>query len=568
LEADDLTSAQKDAGPSQEPEGVTEKQDAPISASGPEDAAPKGATDVPSKKKRKPKAKDDQKIQPDAKQSGLEKKVEEPAAAIATVGGAPESQKVEEKAPETNEKLQVNEEPKPERVQMPISTAPEPEAEGVQEKHEEAVPEQKPEQPSGSQGLEESKWKFDEQNTATMPPAQGTSQSEGEALGAAAINEELYKQPEALSAEDKARLAALKEEEAKAEKEEEKRQRRKRMLIALLIVAIICILAFCLYYALSHGHSKSVSQTSNALKYNATITAQVRNVTAHAGAGSGQGGSAIIVSGTVSPPPKSTNSVVLVSIVNPSGTQVYSTYAPVSPSGVFNLSVMVGKTGNWSSGTYTTTSNYNGNLEKTTFYLTTGQVRNVTAHESSGSGQGNNTIIVSGTVSPPPKSTNSVVLISILNPSGTRVYSTDAPVSPSGSFNLSVMTGKTNWSSGTYTATSSYYGNNEQTTFYLAANPTSNSIEVIVLNELCSIYLTVHSVIFLLGIMLVVLGAVIYSFAHIMPGQSKNQMQTYGMGMVIGGVIGVLIGVLAPYILSLISNNALPIASCISKPII
>jgi hypothetical protein len=54
-----------------------------------------------------------------------------------------------------------------------------------------------------------------------------------------------------------------------------------------------------------------------------------------------------------------------------------------------------------------------------------------------------------------------------------------------------------------------------------------------------------------------ILGSALYASAHIMPGQSKGTLQSYGMGMIIGGVIGVIIAVLLPYIFSLITGNTI-----------
>ena len=70
----------------------------------------------------------------------------------------------------------------------------------------------------------------------------------------------------------------------------------------------------------------------------------------------------------------------------------------------------------------------------------------------------------------------------------------------------------------------------------------------------------VHSIVFLLSILLVVLGAAVYAFGHIMPGTHKGQFQGYGMGMVIGGMVGTFIAVVVPYIVRIIAGGALPVA--------
>ena len=77
-----------------------------------------------------------------------------------------------------------------------------------------------------------------------------------------------------------------------------------------------------------------------------------------------------------------------------------------------------------------------------------------------------------------------------------------------------------------------------------------------VLCDVLSIYNTVDTAIFIVGLMLMLLGGALYAGAHIMPGQSKGTLQGYGMGMILGGVIGVIIAVLLPYIFSLITGQS------------
>jgi hypothetical protein len=76
----------------------------------------------------------------------------------------------------------------------------------------------------------------------------------------------------------------------------------------------------------------------------------------------------------------------------------------------------------------------------------------------------------------------------------------------------------------------------------------------IVTSDICIIYTTVHSVIFILGIAMVILGGALYAGSHVMPGTSKGTIQGYAMGFILGGVIGVVIAIMAPYIISLISG--------------
>ncbi|MGC8651653.1 MAG: hypothetical protein ACP5UH_00145 [Candidatus Micrarchaeia archaeon] len=81
-------------------------------------------------------------------------------------------------------------------------------------------------------------------------------------------------------------------------------------------------------------------------------------------------------------------------------------------------------------------------------------------------------------------------------------------------------------------------------------------------NAICSVYNGVVSVIFILGLVLIILGGALYAGAHVIPGQTKGQVQGYGMGMILGGVIGVIIAVIAPYILQVITGNASIASAC------
>ncbi len=71
-----------------------------------------------------------------------------------------------------------------------------------------------------------------------------------------------------------------------------------------------------------------------------------------------------------------------------------------------------------------------------------------------------------------------------------------------------------------------------------------------------SIYSTVQTIIFVLGIMLMILGATLYAGSQLMPGQSRGQIQGYGMGMVMGGIAGVIIAILSPWILGVASGGS------------
>ncbi len=64
-----------------------------------------------------------------------------------------------------------------------------------------------------------------------------------------------------------------------------------------------------------------------------------------------------------------------------------------------------------------------------------------------------------------------------------------------------------------------------------------------------TIYNDVITIIYVLGLMLMILGGALYAGANLLPGNVKGQLQGYGMGMIIGGVIGIIIALLAPFII-------------------
>jgi hypothetical protein len=188
-------------------------------------------------------------------------------------------------------------------------------------------------------------------------------------------------------------------------------------------------------------------------------------------------------------------------------------------------------------------------------------MQNITVHAGNASYSGNSTILVSGAVSPVPSSSGSAVLVSVMNPHGAQVEAIEVPLSTSGHFETSFIGGGTAWTNGTYTITSNYYGLSGRTTFgWASVQPTGTA--GVIINTLCSVYTSVHNTIFLLCIMLMLFGAGVYAFGHIMPGTHKGQFQSYGMGLIMGAIIGIILAVLAPYILKVIAGNALPIASC------
>ena len=73
---------------------------------------------------------------------------------------------------------------------------------------------------------------------------------------------------------------------------------------------------------------------------------------------------------------------------------------------------------------------------------------------------------------------------------------------------------------------------------------------------LCQIYTAVHEGVFILGLVLMIIGAVMYALAHVMPGQTKGSLQGYGMGLILGGIVGVIIAELAQPILNTIIGGS------------
>ena len=91
-----------------------------------------------------------------------------------------------------------------------------------------------------------------------------------------------------------------------------------------------------------------------------------------------------------------------------------------------------------------------------------------------------------------------------------------------------------------------------------AATPTvANAV-----NSICSIYSGVTTVIFILGLTLMILGGARYAGAHVAPSSLKGSLQGYGMGFIVGGIIGVIIVIIAPYLLQVISGNTAIASAC------
>ncbi|MDE1833155.1 MAG: hypothetical protein KGH58_01930 [Candidatus Micrarchaeota archaeon] len=68
--------------------------------------------------------------------------------------------------------------------------------------------------------------------------------------------------------------------------------------------------------------------------------------------------------------------------------------------------------------------------------------------------------------------------------------------------------------------------------------------------EIGTICNSIESIVFILGLALMLLGGALYAGSHVMPGQTRGQIQGYGMSMLMGGVVGVIIALLAPWVLN------------------
>ncbi len=83
-----------------------------------------------------------------------------------------------------------------------------------------------------------------------------------------------------------------------------------------------------------------------------------------------------------------------------------------------------------------------------------------------------------------------------------------------------------------------------------------------VIKTTCSLYATVHTVIFVVGLVLIIIGAALYAGAQVLPGNLKGSAQGYGMGMAVGGIVGVLLALAAPFILQSVTGNSTATATC------
>jgi len=203
------------------------------------------------------------------------------------------------------------------------------------------------------------------------------------------------------------------------------------------------------------------------------------------------GNQTVTLLGQVNPLPSSPNTSALVVVKDPNGNVVETINSSVELSGAFHANFTAGGyNSSWIVGTYNVLAVYNGTMGKTsfewgpayastvststtssenhttTFSSTTATTStillppaNITIMTNASSYFGNAGVLVYGTVTPPPTSTDYSVSLRIIGPNRAVVFNGGAPVGPNGTFSLSLPAGGIGdsaivggvWTNGTYT---------------------------------------------------------------------------------------------------------------------
>ncbi len=87
----------------------------------------------------------------------------------------------------------------------------------------------------------------------------------------------------------------------------------------------------------------------------------------------------------------------------------------------------------------------------------------------------------------------------------------------------------------------------------LSIGPVTNSIYA----SICPIYYTIKDVIFVIALLLLALGALMYAAGRALPPTVGSGVLAYGLWIMVGGVVGTMLVLAAPYLLSLVSNVGL-----------
>ena len=97
------------------------------------------------------------------------------------------------------------------------------------------------------------------------------------------------------------------------------------------------------------------------------------------------------------------------------------------------------------------------------------------------------------------------------------------------------------------------------------ANATSNLQATA---QICNVYYGSYSVIYILGIILMILAGALYGGSQLMPGSSKGTIQGYAMAIFLGGIIVLIIASIAPYLVTLIggSNGVSSCSTTVTAP--
>jgi hypothetical protein len=86
--------------------------------------------------------------------------------------------------------------------------------------------------------------------------------------------------------------------------------------------------------------------------------------------------------------------------------------------------------------------------------------------------------------------------------------------------------------------------------------PPQGTAEYNAMSALCSVYNPIVGIIFILALVLIVLGGALFAGSNMLPAQTKGQIQSYGMSMIIGGVIGIVIYLIAPFMIGVLGGTA------------
>jgi hypothetical protein len=73
--------------------------------------------------------------------------------------------------------------------------------------------------------------------------------------------------------------------------------------------------------------------------------------------------------------------------------------------------------------------------------------------------------------------------------------------------------------------------------------------------QVCSIYNLLNTIVLILALILIMLGAALYAGSGVLPSSARGAPQGYAVSMIIGGIIGIAIVVLAPFVLQQIAQG-------------